>query len=85
MERRVTEQQFLNMASQPGTVVFDARSDDKYQRLHIKGAKHLDFTEITADNLSRVIPVKSTRVLIYCNNNFLNEPAAFAPKHRPPH
>jgi hypothetical protein len=80
MERRVTEEQFINMATQPGTVVFDARSDDKYKRLHIKGAKHLDFTEITADNLARVLPNKSTRVLIYCNNNFLNEPLAFASK-----
>jgi phage shock protein E len=79
-ERRVTEEQFRGMAAQSGTVVFDARSDDKYQRLHIKGAKHLDFTEITADNLAKVIPSKSTRVLIYCNNNFLNEPAAFATK-----
>ena len=79
-ERRVTEQQFLNMSSQSETVVFDARSDDKYQRLHIKGARHLDFAEITADNLARLIPSRSTRVLIYCNNNFLNEPAAFATK-----
>jgi len=79
-ERRVTEEQFINMSSEPGTVVFDARSDDKYQRMHIKGAKHLDFTEITADNLAKVIPSKSARVLIYCNNNFLNEPAAFATK-----
>jgi hypothetical protein len=27
-----------------------------------------------------VIPAKNTRVLIYCNNNFQNEPAAFASK-----
>jgi len=80
MERRVTEEQFIKMAAEPATVVFDARSDDKYRRLHIKGAKHLDFTEITADNLAKVIPSKSTRVLIYCNNNFLNEPVAFASK-----
>jgi rhodanese-related sulfurtransferase len=79
-ERRVTEEQFISMAAQPDTVVFDARSDDKYQRMHIKGAKHLDFTEITADNLAKVIPSRSTKVLIYCNNNFLNEPAAFATK-----
>src|SRR5689334_1982303 len=45
-ERRVTEQQFLNLAAEPGTIVFDARSDDKYQKLHVKGARHLSFPEI---------------------------------------
>jgi hypothetical protein len=79
-ERRVTEQQFISMAAEPGTVVFDARSDDKYARLHIQGAKHLNFSEITADTLAKVLPSKSTRILIYCNNNFLNAPNTFASK-----
>jgi hypothetical protein len=79
-ERRVTEEQFIAMAAQSGTVVFDARSDDKYAKLHIKGAKHLNFTEITADNLVKVFPTKSTRILIYCNNNFLNAPDTFPAK-----
>ena len=30
--------------------------------------------------LARLLPSKSTRVLIYCNNNFLGEPVAFASK-----
>ena len=40
MERRVTEEKFMAMASEPGTIVYDARSDDKYSLLHIKGARH---------------------------------------------
>jgi len=79
-ERRVTEEEFIAMSSEPGTVVFDARSDDKYARLHIKGAKHLSFPEITAGELARIFPTKSTRILIYCNNNFLNAPNTFAAK-----
>ena len=79
-ERRVTEQQFLEMAGQPGTIIFDARSDDKYQKLHIKGARHLSFPEITEPELAKVFPSKSTRILIYCNNNFLNAPESFASK-----
>jgi len=79
-ERRVTEEQFIQMSAQPGTIVFDARSDDKYKMLHIKGARHLSFPEITAAELEKVFPDKSTRVLIYCNNNFLNSPVAFAAK-----
>ena len=78
--RRLTEEQFVQMARQPGTIVFDARSDDKYEKLHIKGAKHLSFPEITAEQLARVIPDKSMRILIYCNNNFLNAPNTFASK-----
>jgi hypothetical protein len=68
------------MASQPGTIVFDARSDDKYQKLHIKGARHLSFPEITEPELAKVFSAKSNRILIYCNNNFLNAPDSFATK-----
>ena len=79
-QHRVTEDQFIEMSAQPGTIVFDARSDDKFQKLHIKGAKHLSFPEITEPDLARVIPDKSTRVLIYCNNNFLNAPETMRTK-----
>jgi phage shock protein E len=79
-QHRLTEDMFIQMASEPGTIVFDARSDDKYQKLHIKGACHLSFPEITAEELAKVIPSKSTPVLIYCNNNFLNAPNTFASK-----
>ena len=79
-ERRVTEERFIEMAAEPWTVIFDARSDDKYQKLHIKGARHLSFPEITAPELAKLFPDQSTRILIYCNNNFLNAPNAFASK-----
>ena len=79
-QRRVTEEKFIEMAAQPGTIIFDARSDDKFAKLHIKGAKHLSFSEITAQELAKIFPKKSTRILIYCNNNFLNAPDTFAAK-----
>src|SRR5439155_16287484 len=53
-ERRVSEEQFMTMSAQPATAIFDARSDDKYKKLHIKGARHLSFTDITATELARV-------------------------------
>jgi hypothetical protein len=68
------------MASEEGTIVLDARSDAKFAIMHVKGARHLAFPDITADELAKVIPEKSSRVLIYCNNNFLNEPEAFPSK-----
>src|SRR5215471_4771032 len=56
VEHRVTEDKFIEMSTERDTVIFDARSDDKYNRLHVKGAKHLSFPEITADGLARVFP-----------------------------
>jgi len=78
--RRITEREFIRMAADPATVVLDARSAEKYALLHVKGAKNLSLPDITADELARIIPSKDTRILIYCNNNFLNEPRAFPTK-----
>lgn len=77
---RLTEEDFIRMANEPGTVVLDARSAEKYAQLHVKGARNLSLPDITADELARILPDKSTRVLIYCNNNFLNAPGAFPSK-----
>lgn len=77
---RITEEEFIRMAQEPGTVVLDARSAEKYAQLHVKGASNLSLPDITADELARILSDKSTRVLIYCNNNFLNAPGAFPSK-----
>ena len=79
-ERRVREQDFIEMSREPDTIVFDARSDAKYRILHVKGAKHLSLPDVTAAELAKLIPGKTTRILIYCNNNFENEPEAFPTK-----
>jgi hypothetical protein len=79
-QRRVSEAEFLRLAADPKTIIFDARSDSKFAMLHVKGAKHLSLPDITADELAKIIPDKSTRILIYCNNNFDNEPKALPPK-----
>ena len=79
-QRRITEAEFIRMAHEPGTIVFDARSDSKFAMFHIKGAKHLSLPDVTAEELAKVIPDKTTRILIYCNNNFINEPTALPAK-----
>jgi len=78
--RRVTAEGFIQMAADPGTVVLDARSAEKFALMHVKGARNLSLPDFTADELAKIIPSKDTRVLIYCNNNFLNEPRAFPSK-----
>ncbi|MET0619044.1 MAG: rhodanese-like domain-containing protein [Thermoanaerobaculia bacterium] len=78
-KRRLTEEDFLRMSREPGTVVLDARSARMYGLLHVKGAVNLSYPDFTAEALARVIPSKDAPVLIYCNNNFLNA-AAFPMK-----
>ena len=69
---RLSEEEFLRFAREPGTIVLDARSREKYDELHIAGAINLSFPDIAVDTLRRTIPDRSTRILIYCNNNFVN-------------
>jgi hypothetical protein len=77
---RVSEEDFLRMSGEPGTIVLDARSAEKFRLLHVKGAINLSFPDITVDSLKQTIPDKSTRVLIYCNNNFTGAPKPFPSK-----
>lgn len=79
-KRRVSEEDFIRMASEVGTIIFDARSDAKFALLHIKNATHLSLPDVTATELAKIVPDKSTRILIYCNNNFANEPTALPGK-----
>ena len=78
--RRVTEATFINLAKEPDTVILDARSASYFGMMHIAGAKNLPFTEFTEQTLAAVIPTKTNRILIYCNNNITGEPIAFASK-----
>lgn len=79
-QRRVSEEEFLRMSREPGTIVLDARSREKYEELHVKGAINLSFPDIAIESLARAIPDKQTRILIYCNNNFANAEGPFPVK-----
>jgi phage shock protein E len=78
--RRVPEVEFLRMSREPGTVVLDARSREKFEELHVKGAINLAFPDIAVESLARTIPDKGTRILIYCNNNFAGAEGPFPVK-----
>ena len=77
---RLSETDFLRLSNAPGTVVLDARSKEKYDLLHVKGAINLNFSDITVARLEQLLPDKNTRILIYCNNNFVNNERAFPTK-----
>lgn len=70
--RRLTEEQFLRMSREPGVIVLDARSKERYDELHVKGAINLAFPDIAIVSLAQTLPDKNATILIYCNNNFLN-------------
>jgi hypothetical protein len=78
--RRLSEADFLRLSREPGTVVLDARSREKYDLLHVQGAVNLSFPDISVESLKRLLPDKSARVLIYCNNNFRNAEQPFPSK-----
>lgn len=79
-KRLVDLDTFLKMSQEPGVVVLDTRSAFRFERIHLKGAKHLSFPDFTQDNLRKVIPSEETVVLIYCNNNFDGDEVDFASK-----
>ena len=80
---RVTEEEFIRMSKEPGVVILDARSRQKYDELHIRGAVNLSFPDITVESLATMFPDKDQKILIYCNNNFVNAEKAFPTKMAP--
>ena len=83
-ESRMLElKEFVALSKKKDVIILDTRSTEAYDQRHIKGAVHLNFSDFTADKLAKVIPSKETTILIYCNNNFVNNPMAFAMKSPP--
>ena len=78
--RRLSEGEFLRLSREPGTIVLDARSREKYDELHVAGAINLSFPDIAVDTLRRTLPDVTARILIYCNNNFRNAEGPFPTK-----
>ena len=78
--RRISEADFIRMSREPKTIVLDARSRERFDELHVTGAMNLSFPDIAVDSLHAAIPDKSTRILIYCNNNFAGAMTAFPTK-----
>lgn len=71
--RLLTLTDFNQMASDPETIILDARSRYAFEMGHIAGAVNLPFSDFTDDKLAEIIPNSDTRILIYCNNNFSDD------------
>jgi len=79
-ERLINLDTFLKMSQEENVIVLDTRSTFRYKRKHLKGAKHLSFTDFTQQTLRELIPDTNTKILIYCNNNFDGDELDFASK-----
>lgn len=75
---------FKRIASMPGVLLLDARSDTAFREGHINRAVNLPLPDFNAESLAHAIgPDTDRRILIYCNNNFLNQTAPVPIKARP--
>lgn len=63
--------EFNAMSAQNDVYILDTRSKEMYDRKHVKGAIHLNFSDFTQDNLDKLFPNRNATILIYCNNNFV--------------
>ncbi|UOB18958.1 rhodanese-like domain-containing protein [Abyssalbus ytuae] len=78
--RLISFDDFLKIKDENNTLILDTRSKEAYEKKHIKGAIHLNFSDFTEKKLAQVIPSKNTRILIYCNNNIDNDEVNFPGK-----
>jgi hypothetical protein len=57
-QHRLSEADFIRHAAEPGAIVLDARSRDKYEQIHVKGTVHLAFTDFTQEALAKSFPTR---------------------------
>lgn len=78
--RLVELPEYLEMAKESSVIILDTRSDAMYNSKHVKGAIHLNFSDFTQERLAEIIPSTDTKILIYCNNNFIDDQLNFPTK-----
>lgn len=69
--RLISAPDFVAFSKEKNTIILDTRSKAFFDKKHVKGAINLPFADFTQASLQTLIPDKNTRILIYCNNNFM--------------
>jgi phage shock protein E len=83
-QRLISMADFNARAGHGDVLVLDARSAAAFKAGHIKGAVNLPLPDFTAEALAKVIGANPDReILIYCNNNFINDRAPVRTKAQP--
>ena len=70
--RLIDWQGFLAASTDPDVLILDARSERQFAAGHIAGAVNVPLPEFSVDRLAEVIGPTDRPILIYCNNNFIN-------------
>lgn len=71
--RLISHAEFNDRAAKKDVLVLDARSAAAFRQGHIRGAVNLPLPDFTAEALAELIGANPDReILIYCNNNFIN-------------
>ena len=71
--RLVSLAEFQKRAAKGETLLLDARSAQAFKEGHLDGAVNLPLPDFTAEALAGIIGKNANReILIYCNNNFIN-------------
>lgn len=81
--RLINIDMFNSFSEDSSTIILDTRSKKAFDKVHIKGAIHINFSDFTKKALAYKIASKETRILIYCNNNFESPKEALMNKMRP--
>lgn len=79
-KRLLTLDEFVEKAKDSSVIILDVRSDSMYKMAHLKGAKHLNFSDFNQEVLDHFFASKDVTILIYCNNNFKYAPRQFMTK-----
>ena len=81
--RLIAWAEFDRLRGQRGVLILDARSESAFRQGHIAGAVNLPLPDFNAASLQRVIGRSNRPILIYCNNNFINDQAPVPTKLQP--
>ena len=66
----LTAEQVIELIlSNPKLVIIDSRKKTEYVKGHIEGSINILNTQLTANDLQKVLPGKSAQVLFYCNGH----------------
>jgi phage shock protein E len=71
--RLIDWNQWLAAAAQRDVLILDARSERQFAAGHMAGAVNVPLPEFSVERLAEVIGDSNRPILIYCNNNFLND------------
>ena len=70
-EKIVTADVLAKWLQEGSVVLIDLRSKEEFARSHLRGAVNLPATDITDEGLKRLVPSPDTRIVIYCESNFI--------------